>query len=80
MIQYIICIAIRETVTLIIIATDGGGRTGNASVLITINDENDNVPVFNQSLYQMSVTEEEENAVVGTVYATDPDYLQNGMV
>jgi len=76
----IIFIFIRENVTLIIIATDGGGRTGNATVVITITDENDNAPTFNRSRYDMSVTEEEANVMVGAVYATDPDYQQNGMV
>ena len=70
----------REIITLVIIATDGGGRTGNATVDITINDENDNSPMFNRSAYQMSVTEEEANVMVGTVFASDPDNQQNGMV
>lgn len=73
-------VLIRENVTLTIVATDGGGRTGNAIVVVTINDENDNPPMFNETFYRMSVIEEEANAVVGTVFATDPDYLQNGMV
>lgn len=80
MYQSQILILFRENITLTIVATDGGGRTGNATVVVTIDDLNDNPPTFNQSAYQMSVTEEEANAIVGTVLATDPDYLQNGMV
>ena len=69
-----------ETVILSVVATDGGGRMGYANVTITVNDVNDNVPVFSMSLYTMSVIEEEVDVLVGSVLAFDADSLLNGAV
>lgn len=63
-----------------VIATDGGGRMGNANVTITVNDVNDNPPMFNVSTYTFTVLEEEVDAFVGSVFATDADDLRNGVV
>lgn len=76
----------RETVpsyTLLIEALDGGlpPLRGEMIVNITIVDINDNEPVFQQSRYFASVT---ENATLGTsvlqVTATDSDLGANGLV
>ena len=63
-----------------VVATDGGGRMGNANVIITVDDVNDNPPVFDMLLYTMIVIEEEINVFVGSVVATDVDSLPNGAV
>uniref|UniRef100_A0A8C2WEN1 Cadherin domain-containing protein n=1 Tax=Cyclopterus lumpus TaxID=8103 RepID=A0A8C2WEN1_CYCLU len=65
------------------IAVDGGTptRSGTVNVEITVLDANDNPPVFNQSVYTATVT---ENAPIGTyittVNATDVDSGSNGLV
>ena len=63
-----------------VVATDGHGRMGNANVTITVDDVNDNAPMFNVSTYTFTVIEEEMNVFVGSVFATDADDLQNGIV
>ena len=76
----------RETTafySLVIEALDGGSPPlrGFMTVNITIQDVNDNQPIFNQSRYFASVA---ENATIGTsvlqVYATDTDAGDNGLV
>lgn len=69
--------------TLVIEALDGGTPPlrGQLTVNITIQDVNDNQPIFNQSRYFASVP---ENATVGTtvlqVFATDMDAEENGLI
>ena len=63
---------------LIIIATDNGSpklqSTNKVTVTISLRDENDNIPLFNQSLYQIDVNETSpSNTVVLTVTANDRD-------
>lgn len=76
----------RETTaaySLVIEALDGGTPPlrGFMTVNITIQDVNDNQPIFNQSRYFATVP---ENATVGTsvlqVFATDSDAGENGHV
>lgn len=76
----------RETTaaySLLIEALDGGSPPlrGQMTVNITIQDVNDNQPIFNQSRYFATVP---ENATVGTsilqVHATDSDANENGEV
>ncbi|XP_063241640.1 protein dachsous [Bacillus rossius redtenbacheri] len=69
--------------SLVIEALDGGSPPlrGLMTVNITIQDVNDNQPIFSQNLYTSSVP---ENATVGTsvlqVFATDTDAGLNGEV
>nr|CAD7256491.1 unnamed protein product [Timema shepardi]CAD7569152.1 unnamed protein product [Timema californicum] len=69
--------------SLVIEALDGGTPPlkGVMTVNITIQDVNDNQPIFNQNLYTASIP---ENATVGTsvlrVHATDSDAGDNGEV
>ncbi|XP_068113953.1 protocadherin-15 [Hyperolius riggenbachi] len=67
---------------LIVTASDGrpdGTSTATVNVLVT--DVNDNDPVFDLYLPRnLSVQEEEVNAFVGQVRATDPDAGANGQV
>ncbi|XP_067622961.1 protein dachsous [Eurosta solidaginis] len=69
--------------SLVIEALDGGSPPlrGQMTVNITIQDVNDNQPIFNQSRYFATVP---ENATLGTivlqVFATDTDADENGLV
>ena len=65
--------------TLVVEATDllleaGGALPGTAMVVITVNDTNDNIPMFNQTQYNATVV---EGSPIGTfvlrVFAIDPD-------
>ncbi|XP_041123661.1 protocadherin-10a isoform X1 [Polyodon spathula] len=67
----------------VLTAVDGGlpQRTGTALLVIKVLDSNDNVPVFDQSVYTVSLP---ENSPVGTLViqlnATDMDEGQNGEI
>ncbi|XP_049441506.1 protocadherin gamma-A3-like [Epinephelus fuscoguttatus] len=71
------------SLSLKLIAVDGGTpqKSGTVNIDITVLDANDNSPVFNQSVYKATVT---ENAAVGTyiitVNATDADSGSNGLI
>ncbi|XP_059918564.1 protocadherin gamma-A5-like [Gadus macrocephalus] len=66
-----------------LIAVDGGTpqKSGTVHIEITVLDANDNAPVFNQSVYRATLT---ENAPIGTyittVNASDADAGPYGMV
>ncbi|XP_068133827.1 protocadherin gamma-C5-like isoform X11 [Hyperolius riggenbachi] len=68
---------------LILTAIDGGepARSGSCHVTITVSDVNDNPPVFNQSVYKLSI---KENIPLKTVMlilnATDLDEDVNGEI
>ncbi|KAM3913383.1 protocadherin-15 [Leptodactylus fuscus] len=68
----------------ILIVTASDGRpdgTSTATVNVVVTDVNDNDPVFDLYLPRnLSVQEEEVNAFVGQVRATDPDAGVNGQV
>ncbi|KAI6653368.1 hypothetical protein LOD99_3588 [Oopsacas minuta] len=70
-------------VTFEVIATDGGGMTGTATVTLTILDQNDNAPVFGLPSYAISIA---ENFVVGdivitvTATETNADDSANGVI
>ncbi|KAM4586821.1 protocadherin gamma-C5-like isoform 5-T5 [Fundulus diaphanus] len=61
---------------LLLTALDGGSpvKTGTTNIIVTVLDNNDNVPVFKRTLYNVSVP---ENSAVGSVLvqveATDAD-------
>ncbi|XP_041444731.1 protocadherin gamma-B5 isoform X21 [Xenopus laevis] len=69
----------RETVNfyqLILAASDGGNpvRTGTALIKIIITDSNDNLPMFTQQVYKVSISESAPiNSTVIIVTATDKD-------
>lgn len=73
----------RSTYTLFLEAFDGGTpkKTGRMILDVTVQDINDNAPVFNQSRYHAIVS---ENLQPGTnvlqVFATDADENDNGLV
>ncbi|XP_031416817.1 protocadherin-15b isoform X2 [Clupea harengus] len=75
----------RETTdryVLVVTASDGtASETSTATVNILVTDVNDNDPLFDPSLPRnLSVLEEEANAFVGQVKATDTDAGANGEV
>nr|AAT85354.1 protocadherin cluster 1 gamma 3 [Danio rerio] len=73
----------QKEMDLILTATDGGSpqRSGTAVIHITVLDANDNVPVFDQPVYKVTLA---ENTPSGTeiirVSATDADEGPNGEV
>ncbi|XP_061105708.1 protocadherin gamma-A11-like [Conger conger] len=70
-------------VTLLLTAADGGSPQRSATVVIhvTVLDANDNIPVFSQAVYEVSLPENcPLGAVVLTVSATDADEGANGQV
>ncbi|KAK5602871.1 hypothetical protein CRENBAI_021524 [Crenichthys baileyi] len=76
----------RETkpnLSLKLIAVDGGTpqRSGSVNIDVIVLDANDNAPVFNQSLYKATVTENSaKNTYVTTVNASDADFGSNCVV
>ncbi|XP_052464319.1 protocadherin beta-16 isoform X22 [Carassius gibelio] len=73
----------QKEIDMILTATDGGSpqRSGTAVIHITVLDANDNVPVFSESVYRVTLA---ENTHPGTeiirVSATDADEGPNGEV
>ncbi|KAL0149511.1 hypothetical protein M9458_055184 [Cirrhinus mrigala] len=73
----------QKEINMILTATDGGSprRSGTAVIHITVLDANDNVPVFSESVYKVTLA---ENTPSGTeiirVSATDADEGPNGEV
>lgn len=68
---------------LILTAMDGGTpqRTGTARINVRILDANDNVPVFDSSVYKVKVPENSpKETLVIKLNATDPDEGSNGEV
>ncbi|XP_036379481.1 protocadherin gamma-A11-like isoform X16 [Megalops cyprinoides] len=73
----------QQEVTLLLTAIDGGipQRSGTIIIHVTVLDANDNIPVFSQDVYKVSVPENSPvGAVVVTVSATDVDEGANGDV
>ncbi|KAM9311546.1 protocadherin gamma-C5-like [Gastrophryne carolinensis] len=68
---------------LILTALDGGepARSGSCHITISVLDINDNPPVFNQSVYKISLKENLPlKSVILTLNATDPDEGMNGEI
>ncbi|XP_069510287.1 protocadherin gamma-A6-like isoform X46 [Ambystoma mexicanum] len=66
----------QEVHQLTLTAVDGGDpvRSGTAQIRVTVLDANDNAPVFNQSVYKISILENvPKGTVVTTITATDKD-------
>ncbi|XP_034546740.1 protocadherin gamma-A11-like isoform X12 [Notolabrus celidotus] len=66
-----------------LIAVDGGTpqRSGTVNIDVNVLDANDNAPVFNQSVYKVSVMENTMRGTkVITVNATDADTGSNGLI
>lgn len=56
-------------------AIEGGPRqTSSATLTITVDDENDNNPVFRKPFYKTSITENSKTGInIATVIADDAD-------
>ncbi|XP_030594752.1 protocadherin gamma-A4-like isoform X20 [Archocentrus centrarchus] len=66
-----------------LIAVDGGTpqRSGTVNIDVTVIDANDNIPVFNQSVYKATVVENtKKGTTIITVNATDADSGTNGLI
>ncbi|XP_035378386.1 protocadherin beta-16-like [Electrophorus electricus] len=73
----------QQEVSLILTAVDGGTppRSGTVTIYVTVLDANDNTPVFSQTVYTVSLSENSPlGTVVVTVSATDADEGANGEV
>ncbi|XP_030648020.1 protocadherin gamma-A4-like [Chanos chanos] len=73
----------QQELALLLTATDNGTpqRSGTVIIDITVLDANDNVPVFSQPIYKVSLPENcPSGTVVVTVSATDADEGVNGEV
>eukprot|EP00079_Xenopus_tropicalis_P023296 XP_012815597.1 PREDICTED: protocadherin gamma-B2-like [Xenopus tropicalis] len=76
----------RETLNfyeLILTASDGGNpvRTGTALIRIIVTDSNDNLPVFTQQVYKVTISESAPiNSTVIIVTATDKDEGTNAQI
>ncbi|XP_057177609.1 protocadherin beta-7-like isoform X37 [Triplophysa rosa] len=73
----------QKEIDMVLTATDGGTpqRSGTAVIHITVLDANDNVPVFSQSVYKVTLPENTPPGTsVITVSATDADEGPNGEV
>uniref|UniRef100_A0A3B3RIL9 Cadherin domain-containing protein n=1 Tax=Paramormyrops kingsleyae TaxID=1676925 RepID=A0A3B3RIL9_9TELE len=73
----------QQEITLLLTASDGGTpqRSGTAVIYVTVLDANDNLPVFSQAVYKVSLPENSPlDFVVFTVSATDADEGPNGEV
>ncbi|TNN89725.1 Protocadherin-23 [Liparis tanakae] len=68
--------------TLRVQARDSGARprSGTATVLCSVLDDNDNPPEFMQSSFQISLPENLPPGVVHTAQASDPDHGENGTI
>ncbi|KAG8439051.1 hypothetical protein GDO86_005304, partial [Hymenochirus boettgeri] len=68
---------------LILTATDGGNpaRSGSATIRVIVTDANDNLPIFTQTHYKVSISENTPiNSTVLTVNATDKDEGINAQI
>ncbi|XP_034260364.2 protocadherin gamma-C3-like isoform X3 [Pantherophis guttatus] len=73
----------QKEILLILTALDGGNppRSATLQVLIDVLDANDNVPIFNQSIYKASVREDTPlNTLVARIRAFDLDEGPNGEI
>ncbi|XP_076995860.1 protocadherin-23 [Tamandua tetradactyla] len=71
---------VRNAIQLIVVAENGGHRA-YCKVRVLLQDVNDNLPRFQQRVYQASVSEGQfYNAHVTQVFATDPDTGLSGLI
>ncbi|XP_018535399.1 protocadherin gamma-A5-like [Lates calcarifer] len=73
----------QEQISLVLTAVDGGEpqMSGTMLIVITVLDANDNAPVFTQTRYKATVTENSpKGTVVDTVTATDADHGSNSKI
>ncbi|XP_029703551.1 protocadherin gamma-A5-like [Takifugu rubripes] len=73
----------QEQISLVLTAVDGGEprMSGTMLIIITVLDANDNAPVFTQSTYKSTVTENApKGTVVATVTASDADDGANSKI
>lgn len=70
-----------QQINLTVQATDPAGNLDIANIFITVLDVNDNIPVFNSTVYSVNVSENASvNYLILTVTATDADSTSNGLI
>ncbi|XP_075337546.1 protocadherin gamma-C5-like [Odontesthes bonariensis] len=68
---------------LLLTASDGGNpvKTGTSKIIVTVLDNNDNVPTFRKALYKITLPENSQSGfMLAKVEATDPDEGVNGEI
>ncbi|XP_056151593.1 protocadherin gamma-A2-like [Lampris incognitus] len=73
----------QEQISLLLTAVDGGEpqMSGTVNIYVTVLDANDNAPVFTQSVYKATITENSRKGTILTkVSASDADKGTNGDV
>nr|AVM85894.1 E-cadherin [Oopsacas minuta] len=63
-----------------VIVVDGGGQEDFCSLTITILDQNDNAPIFDRDVYEITYKQIIDTTNVLNVFAFDPDQGNNGLV
>ena len=65
---------VEDEIVVYLVATDVGGNANTATVIVTVEDRNDNDPTFGLDMYQLTVSEDTAvGTVLITVLATDAD-------
>ncbi|XP_048884510.1 protocadherin alpha-8-like isoform X2 [Brienomyrus brachyistius] len=73
----------QHMIHLVLTALDGGkpAKSGTLQIIINVIDVNDNIPVFNKTLYKARIPEDAPyGSSVITIFASDPDEGQNGEI
>ena len=73
----------QQTYRMRVIAFDGGTppKSGSVVVVVKVQDSNDNSPIFDRPIYNVSVSEDAAvRDIVATVHAQDPDEGLNGLL
>ncbi|XP_072251819.1 protocadherin gamma-C5-like isoform X16 [Leuresthes tenuis] len=68
---------------LLLTASDGGNpvKTGTSKIIVTVLDNNDNVPTFKKALYKITLPENSPSGfMLAKIEATDPDEGMNGEI
>ena len=72
---------VNATYNLTLNATDGGGRYTNSYLYVQLIDENDNIPLFTEAIYNVTVVENSEpGIIIASVKANDLDIGSNANV
>ena len=72
---------VNATYNLTLNATDGGGRYTNSYLYVQLIDENDNIPLFTEAIYNVTVVENSKpGIIIASVKANDLDIGSNANI